>query len=192
VSVCQGIWGALKEIVSEDQRASKIIGRFRSLFKRRELGKSTLSTDDLFSDVERLVKRRAAIINITMDFHIEPFIPSFAADRILLQQVLINLILNAFDSVGAVTEGPREIEVSAFSGEPGFINFTVRDTGTGIDKDIMPRLFKSFVTTKPQGLGMGITIARSIIEAHGGRLWARPNLDRGACFEFTLPTGNGP
>jgi signal transduction histidine kinase len=182
---------ALKEIISEDKRASEIIGRFRSLFKRRELRKSMLFADDLFSDVERIMKSRAIMNNISLTFHMAPSLPSIAADPILLQQVLINLIVNAFDSIRAVAEGLREVEVSAFSGEPGFINFTVRDSGIGVDKKLISRLFQSFVTTKPQGLGMGLAIARSIVTAHGGQLWARRNLDSGACFEFTLPTGNG-
>jgi signal transduction histidine kinase len=183
---------ALSEIVSEDDRANKIIGRFRQLFKRRKLQKSTVSPNDLLEDVECILRDNATSKNVSLVSHVAPSLPWIAADRILIQQLIINLVLNAFDSVCGVAEGPREVEVSASPGNPGFLNFAVRDTGTGIQKHLMPHLFESFITTKPHGLGMGLAIARSIVEAHGGRLWARQNADRGATFEFTLPTESGP
>jgi len=185
----QEVRAALREVVQDDQRASDIIVRFRLLFRRRELRKSTLSPDDLLDAVERILRSRATIKDVYLIFRCAPSLPDLTADRILMQQVLINLILNAFESVCAVEEGPCEVEVSAFAGKSGFINFSVRDTGTGIEPQLMPRLFDSFFTTKPEGLGMGLAIARSIVEAHGGRLWARLNAERGATFEFTLPTG---
>ena len=184
----EGVRTAVKEIVGEDDRANQIIGRFRQLFKRKELRKSTVSPNDLLEDVDRILRSSATGKDVSLVFRVALSLPSIAADRILIQQVIINLVLNAFDSLCAVAEGPREIEVSAFLGEPGFLNFAVRDTGTGIEKHLMPHLFASFITTKPHGLGMGLAIARSIVEAHGGRLWAKQNADRGATFEFTLPT----
>jgi signal transduction histidine kinase len=183
------VGAALREVVHDDQRASDIIGRFRLLFRRQELRKLTLAPDELFDAVERILRSRATVKDVSLIFRCAPSLPDITADRILMQQVLINLILNAFDSACAVEEGPREVEVSAFAGESGFIDFSVRDTGTGIEPQLMPRLFDSFFTTKPEGLGMGLPIARSIVEAHGGRLWARQNAERGATFEFTLPTG---
>jgi signal transduction histidine kinase len=180
---------ALREIVHDDQRASDIIARYRLLYRRRELSKSTLSPDNLLDEVERILRSRATIKNVPLIFRCAPSLPSIMADRILIQQVLINLIFNAFDSVCAVAEGPREVEVSVSLVESDFINFAVRDTGTGIEPKLMLRLFDSFFTTKPEGLGMGLAIARSIVEAHGGRLWARQNPERGATFEFSLPTG---
>jgi C4-dicarboxylate-specific signal transduction histidine kinase len=183
------VGAALREVVHDDQRASDIIGRFRLLFRRQELRKLTLSPDELFDAVERILRSRATVKDVSLIFRCAPSLPDITADRILMQQVLINLILNALDAACAVEEGPREVEVSAFAGESGFIDFSVRDTGTGIEPQLMPRLFDSFFTTKPGGLGMGLPIARSIVEAHGGRLWARQNVERGATFEFTLPTG---
>jgi signal transduction histidine kinase len=183
---------ALEEIVSEDDRANNIIGRFRQLFKRREPQKSTVSPYELLEDVERILRSSATRRHVSLIFQVAPALPLVAADRILIQQLILNLVLNAFDSVCAVPEGPRQIEVSAFPGEPGLLNFAVRDTGTGIEKHLMPHLFESFTTTKPEGLGMGLAIARSIVEEHGGRLWAKQNADRGATFEFALPTATGP
>lgn len=179
---------AQKAIISDTQRASDIIVRFRQLFKRQDVRKSTLVVDELMDSLEGILRSRAAISGVVLHFETATSLPWLTADRILIQQVLLNLILNAFDSVLTVTEGPRAIEVSAFTGESGFVNFAVRDTGIGIQPDFMPRLFDSFFSTKPNGLGMGLAIAQSIVEAHGGRIWARQNADRGAIFELSLPT----
>jgi signal transduction histidine kinase len=178
---------AQKAIISDVQRASDIVVRFRQFFKRHDLHKSTLSPNELMVGVEPILRSRATITGVFLHFESATRLPSVSADRLLIEQVLINLVLNAFDAVLSVAEGPHEVEVSAFKGENGFVNFAVRDTGTGIQPDLMPRLFDSFFTTKPNGLGMGLGIARSIVEAHGGRIWATQNADRGATFDFSLP-----
>ncbi len=180
---------ALREVVQEDQRASDIIGRFRRLFMRRELRKSTLSAKELFGAVERILRSDAIRKNVCLTFYCSPSLPCVVGDVVLLQQLLLNLILNAFESLGAVADGKAEVEVSAIQGECGFIKCSVSDNGAGIEPQSMPRLFDSFFSTKPEGLGLGLAIARSIVETHGGRLSARQNPERGATFEFTLPTG---
>ena len=182
---------ALREIVSDTQRASDIVARFRQLFKRRQLRSSSLSPDDLFDAVERILRSRATTLGVSLLFRIPPSLPWVTVDSILIQQVLINLILNAFDSVCEIGDGPREVEVSASQREPGFMHFAVHDTGTGIQPHLMPRLFESFFTSKPEGLGIGLAISRSIVEAHGGSMWAQQSNGQGATFEFTLPTGAG-
>ena len=115
-------------------------------------------------------------------------LPPIEGDRVQLQQVVLNLIVNAVQAVGAVAEGPRELFITTARAEPDGVLVAVKDSGPGLDPESLERLFDSFYTTKPGGLGMGLSICRSIIEAHGGRLWATANLPRGAIFHFTVPT----
>jgi signal transduction histidine kinase len=110
-------------------------------------------------------------------------------DRVQLQQVVLNLILNAVEAMSSVEEGARELSISAKQVQAGDILVTVQDSGPGIDPEQLERVFAPFYTTKASGIGMGLSICRSIIAAHGGRLWAETNSPRGALFQFTLPTG---
>jgi signal transduction histidine kinase len=115
-------------------------------------------------------------------------LPPVVGDRTQLMQALINLVLNAFDAVSGENDGPRQVVLSASQPEAGHVRVAIRDSGKGIDPTIMPRLFDAFFTTKQTGMGMGLAIARSIIEKHSGRLWATQNGDRGATMQFVLPT----
>ena len=108
-------------------------------------------------------------------------------DRVQLQQVLLNLIMNGIQAMAAVTDRRRELTVSIALAEPGHVQVTVEDTGPGLDPAIAPRIFEPFFTTKPDGLGMGLSICRSIIEAHGGQLWPSPRAPHGTAFHFTIP-----
>src|SRR5262245_50974414 len=119
------------------------------------------------------------------------YVPLAFADRIQLQQVILSLMMNAVEAMSEITEGPRELLIRTGADASGAIVVAVRDSGPGLSAENLDRLFMPFYTTKPQGMGMGLAICRSIIEAHGGRLWATANLDRGATFQFTLPTGGG-
>jgi signal transduction histidine kinase len=112
-------------------------------------------------------------------------------DRVQLQQVVMNLILNAVEAMSSVEAGPRELLISTEQSQPGGVLVAVRDSGPGIDPDHLERVFEAFYTTKSSGVGMGLSICRSIIEAHGGRLWADVNTPRGAVFQFTLPSAEG-
>ena len=114
-------------------------------------------------------------------------LPAVDGDRIQLQQVILNLILNAVEAMSDIDEGVRELRISTETDAAGGVRVTVRDTGPGLDATSVDRLFEAFYTTKPGGMGMGLSICRSIIEAHGGRLRARANEPRGAMFQFTLP-----
>ena len=112
-------------------------------------------------------------------------------DRIQLQQVILNLIINAIDAMNGISDAPRELLVGCAKDDSESVLVAVRDSGPGLDPGSPDRLFQAFYTTKPQGMGLGLAISRSIVEAHGGRLWATANESRGAVFQFTLPMGAG-
>jgi signal transduction histidine kinase len=114
-------------------------------------------------------------------------LPAVEADRVQLQQVLVNLIVNAIEAMGSTSEGPRELLISTRNAESSAVLVALQDSGPGLEAAMLERAFESFYTTKPTGLGMGLSICRSIIEAHGGQLWASPNQRHGATFQFTLP-----
>jgi signal transduction histidine kinase len=114
-------------------------------------------------------------------------VPLVVGDRIQLQQVILNLIINAIEAMSEISEGSRELQIVTGKDELQGVLVTVRDSGPGLNLDSLDHLFHAFYTTKPQGMGMGLAISRSIVEAHGGRLWATGNDSRGATFQFTLP-----
>jgi signal transduction histidine kinase len=114
-------------------------------------------------------------------------LPLVPGDRIQLQQVMVNLILNAVEAMSGSHEGSRQLVISTEEDEANGVRIAVQDWGPGLQPESLDRLFDAFYTTKPNGMGLGLSICRSIIEAHGGRLWAKPNLPQGAVFQFTLP-----
>jgi signal transduction histidine kinase len=115
-------------------------------------------------------------------------LPLIEGDRVQLQQVILNMIMNAVEAMSGIIEGPRELRISTETEASGAVCVTVRDSGPGLDPQRVERVFEAFYTTKPNGMGMGLAICRSIIEAHGGRLWASANEPWGAVFQFTLPS----
>ena len=141
----------------------------------------------ILHDVERILAAEAMRKNVTLWLDLPATLPTVVGNRIQLVQALMNLVLNAFDAVCENDNGPREVEIRASQGEIGRVHIAVRDSGIGIDPEVMPRLFDAFFTTKPKGMGVGLAIVRSILENHGGRLWATRNPDRGATLEFELP-----
>jgi FixJ family two-component response regulator/signal transduction histidine kinase len=183
---------ALDEIIENDRRASEVIKRFHALFKRGELKKTSAPPKELFEAVQRVIKSEAAIRRVSLNFECPSPLPGIIADTIHLQQVLLNLILNAFDAVSDLRDRQPEVRVCAAQPQAGFIHITVRDNGPGIQPEIMTKLFDAFFTTKANGMGMGLAVARSIVEAHGGRLWANNNPQGGAVFEFTIPAQTNP
>ena len=127
---------------------------------------------------------------VVVETHLAEPVPLVRADRIQLQQVLLNLIINAIEAMSGVGDGPRALVVrSGPDAAPG-VRVTVRDAGPGLDPQRLDRLFDAFYTTKPHGLGLGLAISRRLIEAHGGRLWATANAPHGAVFQFTVPRGS--
>jgi len=129
---------------------------------------------------------------VLVQAHLGEELPPLQGDRVQLQQVTLNLIMNALESIGDREPGPREILISTAKNNAGEIHVRVQDSGPGVEPANIERIFAAFYTTKADGLGMGLSICRSIIQAHGGKLWVTPGVPQGAVFQFTLPVDNGP
>ena len=198
---------AIRRIIRDGQRASAVVGRMHALFKKAPTTKEQLDINELIQEVLSLSQGEIKSNRISLQTRLADDLPWVMGDRIQFQQVILNLVLNAIQAMSGTTEGPREMQVSSekvsakHSGykpesqeqgslanvEWSHVLITVQDSGPGLDTQLVNRLFEAFYTTKPQGLGIGLTISRSIIEAHGGKLWAKANTPPGAIFQFTLP-----
>jgi signal transduction histidine kinase len=179
---------ALDDVIRDNARAVEVLQNVRALFRRDQPQKSRLDPKQVLMDVERILRHDAKMKKISLTLDPVASLPPVVGDRTQLMQALINLVLNAFDAVSGENDGPRQVVLSASQPEAGHVRVAIRDSGKGIDPTIMPRLFDAFFTTKQTGMGMGLAIARSIIEKHSGRLWATQNGDRGATLQFVLPT----
>jgi len=180
----------LAEIINDADRASAVIMRVRQLAKGAPNEKSLLDLEEVVNDVLALARYESATRRVSIRSDLSQDLPSVSGDRVQLQQVLLNLLMNGMDAMNTVEESKRVLIINGRRetriGMPGAL-LGVQDAGTGFKPAEIDRVFEAFYTTKPHGLGMGLTICRSIIEAHGGRLWAEPNQGPGATFLFTLP-----
>jgi C4-dicarboxylate-specific signal transduction histidine kinase len=181
---------ALSLIIKEGNRAGEVVGRIRALIKKVPARKDAVAIDDAILEVIALTRAEAANNSVSVRTQFAEGLPRVQGDRVQLQQVMLNLIVNAIQAMSGIGEGPRELQISidAVPSEGG-VRVGVRDTGSGLSPESLSRLFEPFYTTKPEGMGMGmgLSICRSIIEAHGGRLWATGCEPRGALFQFTIP-----
>ncbi|CDY76340.1 Signal transduction histidine kinase [Caballeronia glathei] len=180
----------LQDLVEDNNRASEILRRIRALVKKGELELVPLSLASVIGDVALLVHSDAIVRAVRVSLDVDPGLPLVRGDKVQLQQVVLNLLLNAFDAMEGGTGQDREVAVSASLEPAGMVRIAVRDRGPGLTSDRLEQIFKPFYTSKRDGLGLGLSISRSIVEMHGGRIWAENNADCGATFHFTLPTGD--
>jgi len=178
---------ALSLIVKEGDRAGEIVERVRALVKKVPARKDAVAIDDAILEVIALTRAEAANNSVSVRTQFAEGLPRVQGDRVQLQQVMLNLIVNAIQAMSGIGERARELQISIDAVPEGGVRVGVRDTGPGLSPESLPRLFEPFYTTKPDGMGMGLSICRSIIEAHGGRLWAIPCEPQGALFQFTIP-----
>jgi PAS domain S-box-containing protein len=181
----------LNDIVKDNSRASDVIRRMRALVKKEELEFATLDLASLIRDVVVLLHSDAILQNVTVVLELDDRVRSVRGDKVQLQQVVLNLLLNAFDAMKECPVSEREVKLEMELYGANLIRVAVSDSGTGLSGDKLDKIFEPFYTTKREGLGMGLSISRSIIEAHGGRLWAENNPNRGATFYFTVPVDCG-
>jgi PAS domain S-box-containing protein len=180
---------AVERIIREAHRASEVIRQVRALVRKTDPQKVWLDLNGLIPEVVALVQSEARRHGVALRTALTATLPPVLGNGVQVQQVLLNLLLNGIEAMQPVTDRPRELLLRSQRHGADAVLVAVQDSGIGLDPERTARLFDAFVTTKPGGLGLGLAISRSIIEAHGGRLWASPNAGPGATFQFTLPTG---
>jgi two-component system sensor kinase FixL len=181
----------VRRIIRDGNRASEVIARIRALAKKSSPDKAPLNLNETIQEVLALTNNEARRNRVSLQTELAASLPSVLGDRVQLQQVILNLVINGIESMKGVANQPRELLIMSDRYESDKVFVAVQDTGVGLDQESLDRIFNAFYTTKPEGMGMGLSISRSIIEAHGGRLWARPNEGLGATFQFILPTDDG-
>jgi signal transduction histidine kinase len=178
---------ALACAVKDNDRASTVVGRIHALMQKAPTRIDSVNVNEAVREVIELTYGEALKNRVSVRTQLADGLPLIQGDGVQLQQVVLNLILNAVQAMGAVTDGTREVLITTSQTEPNEVCLGVQDTGPGLSPESLPRLFESFYTTKPEGMGMGLSICRSIVEAHGGRLWATSCEPQGALFKFTIP-----
>lgn len=177
---------SLDRIVQEGNRAANIVGRIRAMFKNEPLRKDAVEINEAIREVVVLTHGELLKNNVAMQTQLAEDLPCIQGDRVQLQQVILNLIINAVEAMSSLREGSRELLISTRKDASGVL-VTVRDSGSGLSAESLERVFDAFYTTKTGGMGMGLSICRSIVEVHGGRIWASRDFGQGAIFQFTLP-----
>ncbi|AKU95025.1 Signal transduction histidine kinase CheA [Labilithrix luteola] len=183
---------ALARIAAEGTRASDVIARLRALFKRTGTEKGPFDINDAIEEVIALTRSEVHKHHVALRTDLDRQLPMAFGDRVQIQQVVINLIVNAIDAMASLTERPRKLVIASNAAGGGTLRVMVQDSGVGIDPRLKDRLFESFATSKADGMGMGLSISRSIVEDHAGKIWAASNDDGGTTFVFTIPGNSGP
>ncbi len=180
---------AAERVIQDGTRAGSVLRSIRSHFKKEPPAKDRLSINDVIEGLMIFVRDEAARKQISIRTELAQALPMIRGDRVQLQQVVLNLIKNGIEAMSGLQSRPRELLIrSAMDGDSS-IMILVEDCGVGLSEEVAGKIFQPFFTSKPSGIGMGLSISRSIIEAHGGRLWAEGRLSGGAVFKFTIPTG---
>jgi C4-dicarboxylate-specific signal transduction histidine kinase len=170
-------------------RASEVIGRIRSLINKTAPERARVQINEVIREVVALADRQASKNEVSVETQLAPDLSTIVGDRIQLQQVILNLMLNGIEAMTGVSDRPRRLVIRSQMQDADQVRVSVEDSGIGVKAEIMGRLFEPFFTTRSQGIGMGLPISRSIVEAHGGRLWAESTVSQGSVFQFTLPRG---
>jgi C4-dicarboxylate-specific signal transduction histidine kinase len=168
-------------------RASDIIRRIQALFKKTAPERMRVNINEVIEETLGLIRSEVLGNNVSLQTELGPQLPPVLGDRVQLQQVVLNLVKNGIEAMSSVQDRALQLRIRSARYEPNQIVVAVADSGAGIDPKVIGRIFEPFYTTKLQGTGMGLAISRSIIEAHGGRLWVEPNPSHGATFQYTLP-----
>jgi C4-dicarboxylate-specific signal transduction histidine kinase len=177
-------------VIADGHRAGEIIGRIRALARKAPSRKDWVDVNETILEVITLARSEVHSNGVSLRTRFGDDLPRVLGDRIQLQQVILNLMINAIEAMTGIGDAPRELLVgSAKRDDAEGVLIAVGDSGPGLDPGSLDRLFDAFYTTKPHGMGMGLAISRSIVEAHGGRLWATANVPHGALLQFTLPIG---
>jgi signal transduction histidine kinase len=183
---------ALMRMIGDGKRASGIIQRIRALTKKTETQSAPVDLNNVISESVSLVSREVSSHRVALRVELMSGLPSVLGDGLQLQQVIINLIMNGIQAMASVDDRSCELTIRSRADETGQVLVSLQDSGVGIDPQNASRLFDAFFTTKPDGMGMGLSICRTIIDAHGGRLWASGNAGPGATFQFSLPAVRQP
>ena len=176
---------AMTRAIAEAKRASEMIGKIRALFKETLPQLQRLNVNEIIREVLALTRSELLRSGVTVRTELAADVPTVLGDRVQLQQLMRNLIVNGIEAMSTITDRSRELLIKSAK-HPDGVLIQVQDWGRGLDPKQADRIFEPFFTTKPEGIGVGLAISRSIVEAHGGRLWATPGSPRGAIFQFTL------
>ncbi|WP_216673078.1 sensor histidine kinase [Paraburkholderia solitsugae] len=181
------VQACVERMIVDGKRAAEIVRRVRQLTRKGVSQKMQLDLNDVINDAVSLVQHEVVSHRVSLRLKLSPELPPLFADRIELQQVILNLVINGIQAMDTLSDRPRELLIETLRDEQGYAVVAVHDTGNGIKPETANQLFEPFFTTKPNGMGMGLSICRSIIEAHGGRVWASNHVRQGAVFHFSLP-----
>src|SRR5262249_36979369 len=181
----------LAHVIKAAVRASDVVERIRDLIKKAPPRKASLGINEAIREVIELTRAEAVKNDVSVQVQLADGLPRIEGDRVQLQQVILNLIVNGIEAMSRIDRETRELRISTETIAGGCVLVAVRDSGPGLAPGTLEQIFEPFQTTKPDGLGLGLSICRSIIEAHGGQLWASGNEPRGALFQFTLPQIDG-